>query len=355
MSSGGDQALLERVPRHLWYCREVRASAQTEGRATRAVAGSRPVALPWLSDHRGDWLVDVERWVTRRVADLGLGDITSITLFRERRWGVIFDVRTSVRRLFFKAIEPTRRHEVRITEVASAWPNLAPDVLAADEERLWLLMADHGIPIRDSLDPIAQVDAIASLLPAYAHMQASTTGNVAAWLADGAPDRRVHQLPAQLDAFLSSYNDPRRVACGERLPAFHEACDLLAASPIPDALDHADLHGTNVLFDGTQARVIDWGDCCITHPFSTLFVTFSFVLAPLEAASRATAARQLRDLYLEPWGGSTPENVRLFDVAVWVAHVTRALGQVEEGTDDADQEVGTLLDAWLADAPVLRS
>lgn len=311
------------------------------------------MALPWLSDHRADWLADVESWITRRVTDLDLGDITSITVFRERRWGVIFDVRTTVRRVFFKAIEPTRRHEVGITKVVSAWPNLAPDVLAADEKRLWLLMADHGLPIRDSLEPLAQVDAIASLLPAYAQMQASTVGNVAGWLADGAPDRRVHHLPAQLDAFLSSYNEPRRVACVDMLPAFREACDLLAASPIPDALDHADLHGTNVLFDGTHARVIDWGDCSITHPFSTLFVTFSFVLAPLDATNRVAAAQQLRDLYLEPWGGSTAETVRLFDVAIWVAHVTRALGQAEEGTDDADQEVGTLLDAWLANAPAL--
>lgn len=125
---------------------------------------------------------------------------------------------------------------------------------------------------------------------------------------------------------------------------------MLAQSAVPHALDHADLHGTNVLFNGESGRIIDWGGCCITHPFSTLFVVFSFVVAQLNPSDQADASQRLRDLYLAPWGGTTPTNVRAFDLAIWVAHVTRALGQAEEGDADADAEVKSLLDAWLDQA-----
>jgi hypothetical protein len=137
----------------------------------------------------------------------------------------------------------------------------------------------------------------------------------------------------------------------DAMSMFTQACEQLAASDAGTALDHADLHGTNVVFDGSRSRVIDWGDCCVTHPFSTLFVTFSFILSPWEVHERQAAAVRLRDLYLGPWGGSTTENVRTFELAVWDAHDTRALAQAAEGTDDADAEATTLLAAWLTTKP----
>ena len=126
-------------------------------------------------------------------------------------------------------------------------------------------------------------------------------------------------------------------------------CVALSAAPQPSALEHADIHGTNVLTANGRCRLIDWGDCCITHPFAALFVPIQFVVASLPTAARPAAARRLRDCYLEPWGGPTRDNLDLIDWALAIAPLVRVLSLAAES--DSEPEITALLRAWVATPP----
>jgi hypothetical protein len=303
----------------------------------------------------------VAAWLADVLASTG-ETIQRLEPVKERPWGAVSRIETQCRTLYFKAVGPGGRHEVRILADLAGWTDLVPDVLAADQPRGWVVLADHGTPMRDSLDGPAQLGVIESLLPAYAEMQAATAHLVGSWLEAGIPDRSVRRLPEQFERLVSG---PLPIDASERrelldgLADLERACDVLAATAHVNALDHADIHGTNVLVKGNVGRLVDWGDACISHPFSSLLVPYLFVIPLLDVRERQAATLRLRDVYLEPWG-STPETREAFGLAVWVGYVARALsndhqtaGAAPADVAEARAEIVMLLRAWHAKRALL--
>jgi hypothetical protein len=212
------------------------------------------------------------------------------------------------------------------------------------------------------LDAAGQVAVIERLLPTYAEMLASTAAHVGGWLDAATPDRRVDRLPALLELLVRGetpvgalpMHDDERCRYLDDVPLLARVCGDLASTDAPDGLDHADLHGTNVLVDGDDHRLIDWGDACITHPYSSLFVPYEHVVAALPALDRRPVTLRLRDAYLEGWGASTGDR-EPFALATWVAHVTRAVNIAHETLGDAGdhREITSLLRAWHAKRALL--
>jgi hypothetical protein len=209
-----------------------------------------------------------------------------------------------------------------------------------------MLFADHGVAMSEGALPAQQVELLAALLPAYAEMQRATVDLVDGWIAAGMLDRRVDRLPEQLDRFLGGWHhDELRAQTQATLPAFADVCATLASTSVPLALDHADIHGTNVLVDHDgAARLIDWGDCCATHPYASLHVPMELVIPLLPPSDRPAAWRRLRDAYLEGWGGVTAANVEVMDLALWTGPIVRVLSLADEA--DGDGEIVDLLGAW---------
>jgi hypothetical protein len=293
-----------------------------------------------------DWLVDV-------ASSLRLGSLVEIASVRERPWGAVLRVVTADRVVYFKADGLGARHEPQIlAELARVWPGMVPEVLEADRTRSWLVMADHGKPMWDVLDTAGQVAAFERLLPRYAELQASSSRSVEAWIEAGAPDRRVHRLPELLDALLAGETaagslpietEERRTI--DTLGAdFGRVCEDLAATPFAAALDHGDLHGGNVLVDGSDQRLVDWGDSCMGHPFSSLFVAYELAVSRFDPVDRAAAALRLRDAYLDAWTDKASLSTLrdTFTLAVWAGYVSRALGfaQMLDGAPTA------LIEEW---------
>lgn len=184
---------------------------------------------------------------------------------------------------------------------------------------------------------------------------------VTAWIDAGTNDRRVERLPALLDDVLRGrtrigqvpIDDDERAPYLDALPKLGAVCAELATTEVPAALDHADLHGTNVVVAGEKGCVIDWGDAGITHPFVSMFVPYQFVVRQLPQPDRLWAVLRLRDAYLDGWGGGVHDHAA-FRRAVWLGHVTRAIGTAHE-LDAADAqahggagEIVDLLRAWHA-------
>ena len=325
---------------------------------------------PWLTDAHDKWLADVERWCADALALLALGPLVDVTSGRERVWGAVLWVTTPDRMLFFKAEGPGARHEpVIIADIAGRWPGLGPDVLAADIDRAWVLMSDHGMPMWDSVDPAGQVTIFEQILPRYAEMQRGSRSSIDRWIAAGTPDRRLRLLPELLDGLLGGelWRDELPLVIDERRAidatrsTLATVCDELCASPFADAIDHSDMHGGNVLVGASGPRLVDWGDSCVTHPFASPFVTFQHAVAKLPASDRPAATRRLRDAFLEPWNGdASPDELHeTFAYATWLAHIVRALNfahQLDDTGPDAPEwsrGIARFLVRWQRHASLL--
>jgi len=255
---------------------------------------------------------------------------------RVRSWSSVHTIESDGATFFFKTEGPGAPHEPRlIVDLAERWPGLAVDVVAADLEREWLLMPDHGGPIRDGFDIEGQVAVFERLTPAYAAMQRDSRDLVDPWIAAGTPDRRVGRLPELVDHLLSDarperaipLDDAGRSAIEATLRRLEQRVADLAAAPFAIGLDHSDLHGGNVLCRDGDARISDWGDACITHPFASLFVIYQHAVAKLPSAERRDATFRLRDAYLDVWrtDASERELREAFAIATWLGHIVRAL------------------------------
>ena len=134
------------------------------------------------------------------------------------------------------------------------------------------------------------------------------------------------------------------------LPAYDDWCAELARSPVPDTLQHDDLHSNNVCWPGTvddlsSVRIIDWGDASVGHPFGTMLATLNsiaFHAGVLHADSRIDDLRvlRIRDAYLEPFTslGSREELRRWVALARSTGCVTRAISW-ESALQDAPATV----------------
>jgi hypothetical protein len=239
------------------------------------------LAAPWLTPGRAAWVREVRAWVAESLAGLGEAPV-GFESVKERPWGAVLRVVTSSRTLFFKAMGPSGRHESRLlADIAERRQNLAPDVLAVDHALGWALMPDHGDPMT-ALPGREQVSLIESLLGPYAELQRTTADLVTRWIDAGVPDRSPQRLPRLLEELRAGRAPHRplpidaaeRTAYSQAIEAFTEVCDELARSATPTAIDHADIHGTNVLVGDTHPRLIDWGDSCIAHPYWSLLLPF---------------------------------------------------------------------------------
>jgi phosphotransferase family enzyme len=111
-------------------------------------------------------------------------------------------------------------------------------------------------------------------LPRYAEAQLALATQSSRLLAAGTPDRSPAQLPAEFGRLLSELAarpvedggfTTEQVGALERVPGYEDWCAELAASPIPDSLQHDDLHSNNVCWprrpdELDSVRIIDWGD-----------------------------------------------------------------------------------------------
>jgi hypothetical protein len=251
-----------------------------------------------------------------------------IEIVHERPWATVLRVPLAHGAAWFKACAPVQAFEPRLTAGLHArWPDRVVEVLAHDEDRGWLLMADAGMPVTAVGNP---VDAWLAALPRYAELQIGEAGHVPAHLAGGVPDLRLATLADRYEELLQlelplAPEESLRVRAFA--PRFAALCDELGAFGVPETIQHDDLHHGNLYFDDRGTRVLDWGDASIGHPFMSLVVTFRFLeeRGPLAAGDPWFA--RLRDAYLEPWG---PGLTEAFGCALAVGGFARAIAYVRQ-------------------------
>jgi hypothetical protein len=320
-------------------------------------------AAPWLGEERAAWLASVEEWLSVALGE----EPPAIDSVEERPWGAVLRVRTETRTLFFKAVGPRGRHETwLLADIADRQPRLAPDVVAVDHDAGWVLMPDHGHPMRGNVDAAGQVALVESILPAYAELQATSQDLLGRWADVGVPDRSPARLPELLDRLLAGkgacgplpIDEPERAAYEGRLSDFRVVCDELTTTAVGEAIDHADIHGSNVLVHAGSARLVDWGDSCISHPYSSLMVPIEWVVSLLPVGQHRSATARLCDAYLQAFGARAEREA--LGPAVWVGYIARAMSNDEQCAGDAlehvanaQTEIVALLRTWHAKSSLL--
>jgi hypothetical protein len=248
-----------------------------------------------------------EDWIRVQVNPSG-----DIEIAHERPWSTVLRVPTGDGLVWFKACSAVQAFEPRLTaELFARWPHLVPEVIAYDEERAWLLMADAGARIADLDNPPW---LWAELLPRYAELQRGEAALAVDHLTHGVPDLRLRTLPIRYAELLRE-DLPLEDAEIERLRGFEsrfeEACGALAANGVPETIQHDDLHMNNVFTRDGRLRVLDWGDSCVSHPFASLLATFRFLEERNGLAPENPWLTRLRDAYLEPWGSGMTDTFAL--------------------------------------------
>jgi hypothetical protein len=259
-----------------------------------------------------------EEWIRAHVDPVG-----PIEIAHERPWSTVLRVPLANGAAWFKACAPVQAFEPRLTgELFSRWPDRVAQVLSRDDARAWLLLADAGTPMRVLGNPPEQW---LLALPLYAEMQRGEASHAGDHLAHGVPDLRVATWPARYDDFVNKdlpldTREIRRLKAFA--PHFSELCAELAASNVPETIQHDDLHLANVYKNGDRLRLLDWGDSSISHPFASLVVTFRFLEEFNKLPPGDPWFARLRDAYLEPWG---PGLTHTFALAVQTGRVAHAL------------------------------
>ncbi len=239
-----------------------------------------------------------EAWIRARVDQVG-----PIELAHDRPWSTVLRVPLADGIAWFKACAAIQAFEARLTgELFARWPDRVPRVLARDDERAWLLLADAGKPMKALGNP---PELWLRALPRYAELQRGEAAQAQDHLAHGVPDLRLATWPARYDELLSRdlpLEDHEIERLRQFAPRFADLCDELATCRVPPSIQHDDLHMLNVYQDGETLRLVDWGDSSISHPFASLVVTYRFLEEVNGLRPGDPWFARLRDAYLEPWG-----------------------------------------------------
>jgi aminoglycoside phosphotransferase (APT) family kinase protein len=269
--------------------------------------------VPDWTDPR--WLAEVHAWIHAHARVTG-----AIEQPHVRPWSTVLRAPTADGPVWFKANAPSLAYEARLTSLlAEKRPDAVPALLAADLDRGWMLMADGGERLRDTLERERDLSRWLDVLPLYASLQIDLAPHAEELLRLGVPDRR----PAVLAEQAAEVEELR-----DHLPRIEDLCARLAASGIPDTIQHDDLHDGQVFFRDGRPLVFDWGDAVVSHPFLSMSVTLEGGIDwGVDDIQGSEPLGPYRDAYLAPFERYAPraELEASLDDALRLGWVSRVL------------------------------
>lgn len=247
------------------------------------------------------WFDRVEAWIDSVLAGSGVRRTHPIEAVKMWSISAVARVPTDGGDRWLKAPCEHFLAEARVHSVVSGlFPHLVPTLVAVNEVQGWLLME----PMTGEEDATRAPGAGLEVATQWAAAQIAAVAHVDALVAGGCRRRGVDETVAGFRRLLDSSSELALLSDGE-LAAIRGCADSLEAlvrelwaAGIPDTLAHGDLHLGNVAWDGTDLRIFDWTDGCISHPFLDASHLAHFTRAvPGDAGLESTYAEQWRAAY----------------------------------------------------------
>lgn len=284
-------------------------------------------------------------WVADRLASRDIRLTGEWAQPHARPWSTALRFETTDGRVWLKVNGPGTAHEAALTSLIDRrMPGIVPEVLAVDPISHWSLSRDGGPTLRTAGAPDTLWTAWEGLVVRYAELQIGLADARAQVLDTGVREVSPSTVPGQARALLQELAEAPEDAgglsaeqmdrLGDVLPELDDWCLELAASGIPDSVQHDDLHSSNVCWSGSvaTARFIDWGDTTWGSPLGTMLATMNslaFHAGVFVEGRPIDDARVLRvrDAYLEPFTSYADRGdlVRSVDLARRIGCVGKAL------------------------------
>ena len=283
------------------------------------------------------WRGEVDAWLAGLLAEQGARLTGEVEQPHLRSWATVLRLPTDQGTWWFKANDESMCHEARLVSLlADRVPHAVPPLVAVEESRGWMVMADAGETLRTVVTRERSLHRWRDVLGLYAELQLTLEDEVDVLLAAGVPDRRLAGLPEQYAALVETVPVDRRFRAA--VPQVVELCEELAAYGLPETVNHDDLHDAQVFVRDGRHLLMDWGDACVSHPFFTLSVTLEGVVAwGLDDVEHSEDLQPYRDAYLAPYaerhGRDLEELTRATDLALRLGWACRAVNGHVPGDD----------------------
>ena len=233
------------------------------------------------------WLREMCSWIAQQIEPM---KIRLTGNFRQLNGSSSFSLmrfETTGPAVWFKAVGKPNSHEFDIVSILAAlFPAYLPPILAVRPEwNAWLMAEAEGT----SPDCDSNFSTWETISARLAELQIASLHEVPRLISAGCRDIRVSSLLNCVEEFFTimdilmkqQIKTPPSVLTSEELlnlkKRIKEILSSLAASGIPDTLNHLDLNPGNIFVSGEHCTFIDWAEAAIGHPF----LTFQYMLEHL--------------------------------------------------------------------------
>jgi hypothetical protein len=257
---------------------------------------------PW---DEPEWLDRAAAWTRAQLVRRGFEPRGELTLERMRPWAAVAWIETSQGRAWFKEPAPIMAFEPALTAAVSGRSaDAGPQVIAW--EGSWLLTRDAGPQLRSLLEADASAaPAWEEILRQYAELQLAHISDVDGLLALRVPDKRPQTLLSDYPRLVEDVRGlegvpVERARLASLCPVLERVVARLA-EPVPITVIHEEVHEGNVFVAGGHARLLDWGEGAVSHPFAGLTNTLRDIAYRRGLEPDSPEILRLRDVYLELW------------------------------------------------------
>ncbi|MDP9269918.1 MAG: hypothetical protein M3P14_02885 [Chloroflexota bacterium] len=293
---------------------------------------------PW---EKPGWFQVISGWVVSELIAAGLPPEGRPILVRTRPWAAIARVRTGVGDVWFKESAPSLAFEPALTvHIASRQPDFSPEIIATKGPRM--LTLDAGAQLRALYRRRSRAPSWDDILPRYAELQIKLAPDVPRLLGLRVPDKRPATVstryPDLVERFGGHANvyeggkpkEERDAQVAAQLLLLSPRLDSLAQAlqdPLPMTVIHEEVHEANIFVRDGRARLLDWGEAAVSHPFAGVVNTFRDVAFRRRLRHDGRELKRLRAIYLEPWTRFAPARQLevLFDAGYLLGMLCRVL------------------------------
>jgi hypothetical protein len=283
--------------------------ARTVGRhgmeATITIHDEPARSSPWSEP---DWWPAFTAWIGDQLIAARIRRQGAPTHVRSWARSALASIETDHGRFWAKQVPAVFAHEIAVTglltdvDPGSVAPTFAVDVPGGR------MMTSHvdGPLLADVRDA---PEAWAATLVRLAELQRVLATDPAALAVAGVTEAPIADLATSVgqrfdDERLTRTGEPDGLTTDEtarlqdRAGAVADACNALAASGVPDSLDHGDLSARQVIVCDMGPVILDWSDGSVTHPFLS---AAAFLDDERRPTTGVPPRAELVDAYLGPW------------------------------------------------------